>query len=80
MAEKKSIHLLKLSSVFSATLLQQTLKQSPLLLKLALSQVNNVPSHQVDFFYLNEQAKTLSPKRSRAEINPHSLNEMDGQD
>jgi hypothetical protein len=42
--------------------------------------MNNTPSHQVDFFYLNEQVKTLSPKRSRAEINPHPLNEMDGQD
>jgi hypothetical protein len=34
-------------------------------LKITLSQVNNVPNHQVDLLYLNEQAKTLSPKRSR---------------
>jgi hypothetical protein len=45
----KSIHLQKLSSVFSAIRLQQTLKQFLLSPEIALSQVHNAPNHQVDF-------------------------------
>jgi hypothetical protein len=50
-------------------------------LNFSLSLQKNMPNHQVDLFYLNEQVKMISPRDQvlRSTL-IHPLNEMDDQD